>query len=57
MILPMGRLKQIFVFSLIIIKVNTGLFEKENRIYHRSAFIHAMFKIATKVMMVLAQMY
>ena len=53
----MGRLKQIFVFSLIIIKVNTGLFEKENRIYHRSVFIHAMFEIATKVMMVLAQMY
>ena len=34
------RLKQSFVIGLMIIKVNTPLFEKENRTYHRSVFIH-----------------
>ena len=47
MILPvLKKLKQSFVFGLIIIKVNTDLFEKENRTYHRSVFIHTIFKIA-----------
>ena len=38
------KLKQSFVFGLIIIKVNTDLFENENRMYHRSFFIHTKFK-------------
>ena len=53
MILPMlEKLKQSFVFGLIIIKVNTDLFEKENRTYHRSVFIHTIFKIAIEVLMI-----
>ena len=53
MILPMlEKLKQSFLFGLIIIKVNTDLFEKENRMYHRSVFIHAIFKIVTEVLMI-----
>ena len=37
MILPMlEKLKQSLVFGLIIIKVNTHLFEKENRTYYKS---------------------
>ena len=40
------KLKQSFVFGLIIIKVNTDLFEKENRTHHRTVFIHTIFKIA-----------
>ena len=40
------------IFDLIIIKVNNDLFEKENRMYHRSVFIHTMYKIATKVLMI-----
>ena len=52
MILPMlEKLKQSFVFSLIT-KVNTDLFEKENRMYHKSGFIHTIFKIATQVLMI-----
>ena len=40
MILPMlEKLKQSFAFGLIIIKINTDPFEKENRTYHRSVFI------------------
>ena len=46
------KLKQSFVFVLIIIKVNTNLFEKENRMYDRSVFIHSIFKIATEVLMI-----
>ena len=46
------KLKQSFVFGLIIIKVNTDLFEKENRTYHRSVFIHTIFKIAIEVLMI-----
>ena len=46
MILPMlEKLKQTFVFSLVIINVNTDLFENENITYHKSAFIHTIFKI------------
>ena len=53
MILPMlEKLKQSFVFGLIIIKVNTDLFEKENRTYHRRVFIHTIFKIAIEVLMI-----
>ena len=56
MILPMlEKLKQSFVFGLIIIKVNTDLFEKENRTYHRSVFIYTIFKIAIEVLMTLFQ--
>ena len=44
------KLKQRFVFGLIIIKVNTNFFKKENRIYHRSIFMHTMFKTATEVL-------
>ena len=46
------KLKQSFVFGLIIIKVNIDLFEKENRVYHRAAFIHTIFKIAIEILMV-----
>ena len=35
-----GKNKQSFVFGLIITKESTDLFEKKNRIYHRSVFIH-----------------
>ena len=53
MILPMlEKLKQSFVFGSIIIKVNTDPFRKENRTYHRSVFIHTIFKIATEVLMI-----
>ena len=53
MILPMlEKLKQSFIFGFIIIKVNTDLFEKENRTYHRSVFIHAIFEIAIEVLMI-----
>ena len=46
MILPMlEKLKQSFVFGLIIIKVNTDL-------YHRSVSIHTIFKIATQVLII-----
>ena len=41
-LLMLERLKQSSTFGLIIIKVNTNLFEKENRIYHKSIFIHTM---------------
>ena len=34
------KLKQSFFFGLIIIKVNTNLFENEKKMYHRSVFIH-----------------
>ena len=52
MILPMlEKLKQSLVFGLIFVKVKQVLFEKENRMYHRSVFIHAIFKIATEVLM------
>ena len=46
------KLKQSFVFGLIIIKVNTDLFKKENRMRHRSVFIQTMFKSATEVLMI-----
>ena len=53
MILPMlEKLKQSFVFGLIIITINTDLFKKENRMYHRSIFIHTIFKDATEVLMI-----
>ena len=45
------KLKQSFVFDLIIIKINTDLFEKENITYHRSVFIRTLFKIAAEVLM------
>ena len=53
MILPMlEKIKQSFVFGLIILKVNTDLFEKENITYHRSVFIHTLFKTAIEVLMI-----
>ena len=53
MILPMlEKIKQSFVFGLIILKVNTDLFEKENITYHRSVFIHTIFKTAIEVLMI-----
>ena len=58
MILPMlERLKQSSAFCLIIIKVNTNLSEKENRMYHKNVFIHIMHKIATKVLMIGKSLY
>ena len=50
-LLMLEKLKQSFVFSLIFIKINTDLFEQENRMYHRSVFIYTIFKIATEVLM------
>ena len=44
-------------YGLITVKVNTDLFEKESRMYHRSAFVHNMFKIATKVLMIGKSLY
>ena len=39
MILPvLERLKQSFTLSFIITKINTDLFGKENRMYHRSVY-------------------
>ena len=53
MILAMfEKLKQSFVFGLIMIKVITDRFEKENRTYRRSVFIHTIFKIAIEVLMI-----
>ena len=46
------RLKQSSSLNLIIIKGNTYLFETEKRMYHRSVFIHIMYKIATNVLMI-----
>ena len=58
MILPMlERLKQSSTFGLIIIKVNIDLFENGNRMYHKSVFIHTMYKIATKVLMIGKSLY
>ena len=52
-ILPiLENLKQTFIFRLIFMKVNTNLFEKKNRIYHRSVFIHTIFKIVTEILMI-----
>ena len=53
MILPtLEKLKQSFVFGLLIIKVNTNLLEEQNRTYQRSVFIHSMYKVATEVLMI-----
>ena len=53
MILPVfENLKKSFVLGLIIIKVNTNLFEKESRKYHRSVVIHTLFKITLEVLMI-----
>ena len=50
-ILPMfKKLTQSFVFGLIIIKVNTDLFKKEDRMYYRIVFFHTISKIATEVL-------
>ena len=49
------KAKTKFCFRFIIIKVNTDLFEKENRTYHRSVFIYTIFKIAIEVLMTLFQ--
>ena len=38
-------------------KNNTDLFEKENRMYHRSVFIHNTFRIATEVLMMGKKVY
>ena len=51
-LLMLEKLKQSFVFGLITIKVNTDLFEKETRTYHRSVFIPTIFKIAIEVLMI-----
>ena len=58
MILSMlERIKESSAFGLIIINVNTDLFEKENRMYHKSVFIHTMYDIATKVLMIGKSLY
>ena len=58
MIHPMLRkLKQTSAFSLTIIKGNANLFEKENRMYHKSVFIHSMYKIVAKVLMIGNSLY
>ena len=54
MMLPMlERLKQSSAFGL----VNTDLLEKENRMYHKSVFIHTMYKIVTRVLMIGKPLY
>ena len=58
MILSMlEKIKESSAFGLIIINVNTDLFEKENRMYHKSVFIHTMYDIATKVLMIGKSLY
>ena len=58
MILPISeRLKQRSAFGLAIIKLNTDLFEKENRVYYKSVFIHTLYKIATRVLMIGKTLY
>ena len=58
MTLPMlEMIKHSSVLNLIIIKVNTNLFEKKNRMYHKSDFIHTIYKIATKVMIIGKSLY
>ena len=53
MILPMlEKLKQTFVFGLIIIKVNTNFFKEEKGVYHGNVFIHTIFKIAKEILMI-----
>ena len=51
------RLKQSSVLDLITIKVNTDIFEKENRMCHRKVFIDIMFKTTTKVLMIGMSLY
>ena len=46
------RLKQSFISDLKTIKVNNDLLEKENRMSHKHVFIHTMFKITIKVLMI-----
>ena len=48
----MERLKQSLVFGSVTIELNTELSEKESRMYHISVFIHTMFKIARKILMI-----
>ena len=58
MILPiLEKLKQSFMFGLINIKLNTDLFENENRMYHKSIFFHNIFKIATEVLIIGNKLY
>ena len=45
-----GKARKKFGRGLLIIKVNTDLVEKENKMYHRSVFIYTIFKIATEVL-------
>ena len=53
MILPMlEKLKQTFVFGLIIIKVNINFFKGEKGMYHGKVFIHTIFKIAKEILMI-----
>ena len=53
MILPMlEKLKQTFVFGLIIIKVNINFFKGEKGMYHGNVFIHTIFKIAKEILMI-----
>ena len=47
-----GKAKTKFHFRLNIYKKNSDLFEKENRMYHRSVLILTIFKIATEVLMI-----
>ena len=51
------RLKQSSAFGLIILKVKIDLFEKENRMYYKNVFIHTMYKIATKILMIGKSLY
>ena len=51
-LLMLEKLKQSFVFGLIVIKVNTDLSEKENRTYYRSVFIYTILKIAIEVLVI-----
>ena len=58
MILPiLEERKQSFFFGVIIIKGNTDLFEKENRMYHRSVFIHTIININIEVLMIGKKIY
>ena len=54
MMLPLlERLKQSSAFGL----VNADLLEKENRMYYKSVFIHTMYKIVTRVLMIGKSLY
>ena len=58
MIIPvLGMLKKSSISILKTIKVKIGLLEKENKMSLKNVFIHPIFKITTKVLMIGKSLY